>query len=286
MTQGTERLSIYGAVNLLERHEFEPPTRFEGDTRKWFSEEVQAGRLVFHDRTGRKIEPGERRGLLLGLSGETTSIERLNAWLERIDHLRRIPETACVPTAAVILERHDENSRPVFRVPLCPSEVPAELLTLPADTPVVYIDEHGSLHGVGCTSAAMLADYIRGRLPAGAPADAPEPASAPAVAVAAPTPAPSASAPTVAAPEPAQKQKKPRRSWWNEVVSYLAGLLRDGKHRTAKELHRAAEKLAGADGSPFEIVDRELRAREFGRAVAVKTLQNRWAEVKAAAGMQ
>jgi hypothetical protein len=117
-------------------------------------------------------------------------------------------------------------------------------------------------------------------------ADAPEAASAPAVAAVAPTPAPSASAPAVAAPEPAQKQRKPRRSWWDDVIGYLADVLRAGKHRTAKALHKAAEKLAGADGSPFEMVDRELRAREFGRVVAVKTLQNRWAEVKAAAGMR
>lgn len=207
MTQGTKQLSIYGAVNLLECHEFEPPQRFKGDTMKWFSEEVQAGRLVCHDRTGRKIEPGERRGLLLGLNDETTSIARLNEWLASIDHLRRIPETACVPTAAVILERHDEDSRPVFRMPRCPAEVPAELLALPADAPVVCIEEEGSMWGAHYTAAAKLVDYIRGRLPAGATADAPEPASAPAVALPEPVapvpPMPSTSAPAVAGPESA-----------------------------------------------------------------------------------
>ena len=209
MTTSTERLRFYGAVNLLEWHEFEPPSRYGGNVRAWLIDAVKSGTLVCHDHTGLKIEP-EYCPDSLGVLDETTSIEHLNSWLASIGHLRRVP----------------------------------------------------------CEDAQT-----------------PEPASAPAVAAAAPTPAPSASAPTVAAPEPAQKQKKPRRSWWDEVIGYLADVLRAGKHRTAKALYRAAEKLAGADGSPFEMVDRELRAREFGRVVAVKTLQNRWAEVKAAAGM-
>lgn len=282
MTQDTERLSIYGAVNLLEHHEFEPPPRFQGDTMKWFSEEVQAGRLVCHDRTGRKIEPGERRGLLLGLNDETTSIARLNAWLASIDHLRRIPETACVPTAAVILERHDENSRPVFRMPLCPAEVPAELLALPADTPVVCIEERGSWHGAHYTAAAKLADYIRGRLPAGAQ----ESVSAPAVAVAAPTPAPSASAPAVAAPEPVQKQKKPRRSWWDDIVGYLAEVWRKWKGGTGKEFYKELESRAGSPDSPLEKTRDGLKVRGRKQSIAMHTMETRMKWVRAAAGMQ
>lgn len=347
MTQSTERLSIYGAVNLLECNEFEPPPRFEGDTMKWFREEVQAGRLVCHDRTGRKIEPGERRGLLLGLNDETTSIARLNAWLASIDHLRRIPETACVPTAAVILERHDEDSRPVFRMPLCPAEVPAELLALPADTFVVCVEESGPLRGAHYTTAAKLADYIGGRLPAGAPAVALEPASAPSAGriddvlidaalkgmseaglrelrarlelmhrteeiqrrlppahlleaaervsrVCGPSPVVShapastepASAPAVAAPEPAQKQKKPRRSWWDEIVGYLAEVWRKWKGGSAKEFYKELESRAGSPDSPLEVSGGRLKVRSCKQSIAPHTMETRLKWVKAAAGMR
>ena len=183
MTQGTERLRVFEAVSLLEQCGIQPPMTgkthgpFRIDPTQWLCNEMEAGRLVFHDHTGLKIESGAYMGHF-GLYDETTSIAQLNTWLASIGHLRRIPETACVPTAAVILERHDEDSRPVFRMPLCPAEVPAELLALPVDTSVVCIEEHGSSYGAHYTTAAKLADYIRGRLPAGAP----EPASAPAVA--------------------------------------------------------------------------------------------------------
>ena len=270
MIHDTERITVREAINLLEHCGIRPPMRIRGGASYWLCEEVEQGRLVFHDHTGLRIEPGAYLGFF-GLYKEATSRTQLNAWLERIGHLRRVPETGDLPAEPVKLCEFDEESRPVFSVPLCPAGVPAELLALGADTPVVGIETSGAYY----TTASKLADHIRGLMPASVTGEA----------AAAPTPAPSASAPAVAVPEPAQKQKKPRRSWWDEVIGYLADVLRAGKHRTAKALYRAAEKLAGADGSPFEMVDRELRAREFGRVVAVKTLQNRWAEVKAAAGM-
>jgi hypothetical protein len=98
---------------------------------------------------------------------------------------------------------------------------------------------------------------------------------------------PSASAPAVAVPEPvaAPAEAVPAK-WWEAVLPYMVETLKAGRFRRAKEFHRALEVSSGSPGSPFEKVQGELRVRDFGRPVALKTIQNRWKEVRAAAGLR
>lgn len=202
MIHDTERITVREAINLLEHCGIRPPMRIRGSASYWLCEEVEQGRLVFHDHTGLRIEPVEYLGVF-GLYKETTSRTQLNAWLERIGHLRRVPETGDLPAEPVKLCEFDEESRPVFSVPLCPAGVPAELLALGADTPVVGIETSGAYY----TTASKLADHIRGLMPASVTCEA----------AAAPTPAPSASAPAVARPEsvapPAVAAVAPAQTW-------------------------------------------------------------------------
>lgn len=113
----------------------------------------------------------------------------------------------------------------------------------------------------------------------------PEPAGAPHEAIATPTPAPSASAPTVAAPEPTRKQKKPRRSWWDDIVGYLAEVWRKWKGGSAKDFYRELESRAGSPDSPLEKTKEGLRVRSCKQSIAMHTMETRLKLVKAAAGM-
>lgn len=100
-----DRLTVSEAAKLLERYGIQPPPTgkthgpFRIDPLQWLCSEVEAGRLVFHDHSGLTIKPGEYAGHF-GLYGETTSRKELNAWLERIGHLHRIPESVA-PSVAV-----------------------------------------------------------------------------------------------------------------------------------------------------------------------------------------
>lgn len=100
-------------------------------------------------------------------------------------------------------------------------------------------------------------------------------------------PACSASASAVALPEPvvAPAEAVPAK-WWEAVLPYMVETLKAGRFRSAKEFHRALEVSSGSPGSPFEKVQGELRVRDFGQSVALKTIQNRWKEVRAAARLR
>jgi hypothetical protein len=103
----------------------------------------------------------------------------------------------------------------------------------------------------------------------------------------APTPAPSASASAVVAPAPvAVPAEAVPAKWWEAVLPYMVETLKAGRFSSAKEFHRALEVSSGSPGSPFEKVQGELRVRDFGQTVALKTVQNRWKEVRAAAGLR
>ena len=241
MIHETERITVREAINLLEHCGIRPPMRIRGSASYWLCEEVEQGRLVFHDHTGLRIEPVDYLGVF-GLYKETTSRAQLNAWLERIGHLRRVPETGDLPAEPVKLCEFDEESRPVFSVPLCPAGVPAELLALAADTPVVGIETSGAYYA----TASKLADHIRGLIPASATCQA----------AAAPTTAPSASAPAVAIPEPVAATVEARRTErlptvQQAIAPYVAKLMREHPYYTAEELHRQMKRDAGRDDSPF-----------------------------------
>lgn len=98
---------------------------------------------------------------------------------------------------------------------------------------------------------------------------------------------PSACAPAVTPPEPvaAPAEAVPAK-WWEAVLPYMVETLKAGRFRSAKEFHRALEVSSGSPGSPFEKVQGELRVRDFGQSVALKTIQNRWKEVRAAARLR
>lgn len=98
---------------------------------------------------------------------------------------------------------------------------------------------------------------------------------------------PSARAPAVPPPEPvaAPAEAVPAK-WWEAVLPYMVETLKAGRFRSAKEFHRALEVSSGSPGSPFEKVQGELRVRDFGQSVALKTIQNRWKEVRAAAHLR
>lgn len=287
MTTSTERLGFYGAVNLLEWHEFEPPSRYGGNVRAWLIDAVKSGALVCHDHTGLKIEP-EHCPDSLGVLDETTSIEHLNSWLASIGHLRRVPcEDAQTPEPASAPSTGRIDDVLIDAALKGMSE--AGLRELRAVLELMRREEEiqRRIPPAHILEAAERIRRVCGPAPVASQAPAPsEPASAPAVAVAAPTPVPSASAPAVAAPEPARKQKRPRRSWWDDVIGYLADVLRAGKHRTAKALHEGVQELAGGQNSPFKVVCRKLYVSEVCQTLSVKTLQNRWEEVRAAAGMR
>jgi hypothetical protein len=129
-----DRLTVFEAVGLLERYGIQPPPTgkthgpFRIDPLQWLCREVEAGRLVFNDHGGLRIEPGEYAGHF-GLYGETTSRKELNAWLERIGHLCSIPAPVApsvavaapttAPSASVpAVADHEPLARPAEAVPV------------------------------------------------------------------------------------------------------------------------------------------------------------------------
>ncbi|NYG31928.1 hypothetical protein HZU83_17950 [Sphaerotilus montanus] len=117
-----DRLTVFEAVGLLERYGIQPPPTgkthgpFRIDPLQWLCREVEAGRLVFNDHGGLRIEPGEYAGHF-GLYGETTSRKELNAWLERIGHLHRIPEPVAPSVAVDASTPAPSASAPAVAVP-------------------------------------------------------------------------------------------------------------------------------------------------------------------------
>lgn len=77
-----------------------------------------------------------------------------------------------------------------------------------------------------------------------------------------------------------------RRTWWDISSPYMVDVLRAGQYATAKELYNALEAKAGTN-SPFDIgtgTNRySLFIRELAKPITLKTIQNNWQKLRAAA---
>lgn len=85
---------------------------------------------------------------------------------------------------------------------------------------------------------------------------------------------------------PASEPPKRRRTWWSVASPYVVEMMRAGQYTTAKQLFNELEKTAGPN-SPFDKGEGAQRGslfvRDIDRALALKTLRNRWPELVAAA---
>jgi hypothetical protein len=88
---------------------------------------------------------------------------------------------------------------------------------------------------------------------------------------------------------PAAIDAKPA-TWWDAVLPYLAAMLKAGRYATAKEMYKAVEMRADSEGSPFGRGTGEHRGTllvlDFKQPMGLKTLQNRWKELRQAAASQ
>jgi hypothetical protein len=82
-------------------------------------------------------------------------------------------------------------------------------------------------------------------------------------------------------------QSNAASSWWDAAGPYIAETQRGGRFSTAKELYRALVSAVGSPGSPFLLGNGahrgELMVARINRPLALKTLQNNWGRIKAAA---
>ena len=103
------------------------------------------------------------------------------------------------------------------------------------------------------------------------------------------TPAPAIQAAPAQTPPPvlaaSDGPARTKRQTWRDVAwPYVVDVFNSGRYATAKEFYKVLEKKAGAD-SPFECGEGNNRGnlfvREISKTVALKTVQNAWAELKA-----
>lgn len=77
--------------------------------------------------------------------------------------------------------------------------------------------------------------------------------------------------------------KAVRRTWWEVSSAYIAQVMKAGQYGTAKELYRALEAKTGED-SPFDKGTGDNRGslfvREIAQPLALKTIQNRFKELR------
>lgn len=78
-----------------------------------------------------------------------------------------------------------------------------------------------------------------------------------------------------------------RLTWWDVAGAYLIAMHRQGRYATAKALYKALEANIGSPDCPFEKGEGAHRGslfiRRISQPVALKTVQNRWPEIKSAA---
>jgi hypothetical protein len=88
----------------------------------------------------------------------------------------------------------------------------------------------------------------------------------------------------------AVRQASAPKTWRDVAWDYVVHRLRTGRFATAVELYHALHNEAGTDGSPFDKGEGHHRGslwvREVKRTVALKTLQNHWPILLAAARTQ
>ena len=92
--------------------------------------------------------------------------------------------------------------------------------------------------------------------------------------------------PQAAAPAPVVGARAKPRTWWDVSSAYIVEVVQAGQYATAKELYRALEAKAGAR-SPFDkgsgANHGSLFVREIAQPLSMKTLQNKWSELRALA---
>lgn len=86
---------------------------------------------------------------------------------------------------------------------------------------------------------------------------------------------------------PVMNTKARRRSWWEISSAYIVEVMQDGQYATAKELYRALEAKAGPN-APFVkgtgASRGSLFVREIAQPLCMKTVQNKWRELRELAG--
>lgn len=78
---------------------------------------------------------------------------------------------------------------------------------------------------------------------------------------------------------PVLDAKEKPRTWWDVSSAYIVEVMQAGQYATCKELYRALEAKAGADG-PFDRGEGANRGslfvREIAQPLSLKTVQNNW----------
>lgn len=83
--------------------------------------------------------------------------------------------------------------------------------------------------------------------------------------------------------EPAEKMK--RQTWKDVSFPYVVKIYKSGQYATAKAFYKTLESKAGTDDSPFDKGTGQnagnLYVREIGKGLALKTIENAWAAIRA-----
>lgn len=86
---------------------------------------------------------------------------------------------------------------------------------------------------------------------------------------------------------PSTSATTPPRIGWKVALPYMVAVLRNGQYATAKALYNALLAAAGDESSPFSQGTGQNRGslfvKEIGATLALKTVQNAWGDLKAAA---
>ena len=86
-------------------------------------------------------------------------------------------------------------------------------------------------------------------------------------------------------PDMVEHSQVKRRTWRDVAWPYVVETFKASQYSTAKDFYRALENKAGASDSPFDkgtgVNLHSLYVREISEKLALKTIQNAWAEIKA-----
>lgn len=78
-------------------------------------------------------------------------------------------------------------------------------------------------------------------------------------------------------------------SWWKVAGPYVLELVRENRYPTGKRLYLALRKEASNEASPFAVrsegINQVLIVRQTGREVDIKTVQNKWTEIRRVLGL-